>query len=104
MFPPWALQKLRKVIDNGVTQPEFPLLWTEKDVLLTLSASGKVSAALPILSEIANVRADAAEDFGSYDLSAVYFTDRPSRAAEPCSEGLRTRCRQRVVASFSLLE
>jgi hypothetical protein len=42
-------------------------------VLLALSASGKASAALPILSEIANVWADAAEDFGSYDLSAVYL-------------------------------
>jgi 3-hydroxyisobutyrate dehydrogenase len=73
LFPPWALQKLQKIIDNGVNQPEFPLRWAEKDVLLALSASGKASAALPILSEIANVWADAAEDFGSYDLSAVYL-------------------------------
>jgi 3-hydroxyisobutyrate dehydrogenase len=73
LFPPWALQKFRKIIDNGVTQPEFPLRWAEKDVLLALSASGKAGAALPILSEIANVWADAAEDFGSYDLSAVYL-------------------------------
>jgi 3-hydroxyisobutyrate dehydrogenase len=73
LFPPWALQKLHKIIDNGVSQPEFPLRWAEKDVLLALSASGKASAALPVLSEIANVWADAAEDFGSYDLSAVYL-------------------------------
>jgi 3-hydroxyisobutyrate dehydrogenase len=73
LFPPWALQKLRKVIDNGVTYPEFPLRWAEKDVQLALSASGKASVALPILSDIATVWADAAKDFGSYDLSAVYL-------------------------------
>jgi len=42
LFSPWALQKLRKIIDNGVTQPEFPLRWAEKETA-------------------------AAEDFGSYD-------------------------------------
>jgi 3-hydroxyisobutyrate dehydrogenase len=73
LFPPWALQKLRKIIAKGVEEPEFPLRWAEKDVLLALSASGEASAALPVLSDIAHVWADAAEDFGSYDLSAVYL-------------------------------
>jgi 3-hydroxyisobutyrate dehydrogenase len=79
LFPAWALQKLRKIIDNGVTYPEFPLRWAEKDVLLALSAAGKARAALPILSEIATVWADAAEDFGAYDLSAVYLALRRRR-------------------------
>jgi 3-hydroxyisobutyrate dehydrogenase len=73
LFPSWALQKLHKIIDGGMKEPEFPLRWAEKDVFLALSASGQASAALPVLREVAKVWAEAAEDFGSYDLSAVYL-------------------------------
>jgi 3-hydroxyisobutyrate dehydrogenase len=73
LFPAWALQKLRKIIDDDVTQPEFPLRWAEKDVMLALSASGNAGAALPILNDIATVWTDASEEFGAYDLSAIYL-------------------------------
>ncbi len=81
LFPPWALQKLRKIVDNGEKQPEFPLRWAQKDVLLALSAASGESAALPILSDIATVWAHASEEFGSFDLSAIYLALQQRRTS-----------------------
>jgi 3-hydroxyisobutyrate dehydrogenase len=76
LFPPWALQKLHKIIDKRFEETEFPLQWAEKDVMLALSAAGKARAQLPVLKEIADVWAGATSEFGSYDLSAVYLALR----------------------------
>lgn len=76
LFPPWALQKLHKIIEQQVEEPEFPLQWAEKDVMLALSAAGESRAELPVLEEIGTVWADAASRFGAYDLSAVYLALR----------------------------
>jgi 3-hydroxyisobutyrate dehydrogenase len=76
LFPPWALQKLHKIIDKRFEETEFPLQWAEKDVMLALSAAGKARAQLPVLKEIADVWAGATSEFGSYDLSAIYLALR----------------------------
>jgi 3-hydroxyisobutyrate dehydrogenase len=83
LFPSWALEKLRKIVAGTVEEPEFPLRWAEKDVSLALSAAGDARAALPVLSDIATVWEDAAADFGSYDLSAVYLALQRRRKAQP---------------------
>jgi len=79
LFSPWALQKLKKINEQRMTEPEFPLRWADKDVLLALSAAGEGRAALPILSDVAKVWADAVEEFGSLDVSAVYLALQKKR-------------------------
>jgi 3-hydroxyisobutyrate dehydrogenase len=82
LFPPWALQKLQKIVDNRVREPEFPLRWAEKDVLLALSSAGEARSALPILSDVGTVWAGAVEEFGSFDVSAVYLALQRKRKSQ----------------------
>ncbi len=72
LVPPWAVAKLKKIAEKRTAETEFPLRWAHKDLVLALAAAGDEQAQLPILSEMATIWEDAAQDFGDDDLSAIY--------------------------------
>lgn len=73
LVPPWALEKLEKIVENRTSEIEVPLRVVQKNVLLALSAAGPARARLPILNQIAIEWADAVRDFGDADISALYL-------------------------------
>jgi 3-hydroxyisobutyrate dehydrogenase len=76
LVPPWALAKMKKITENKTGETEFPLRWADKDVRLALSAAGKQSARLPMLTTIDAQWSRAVERFGGDDLSAIYLALR----------------------------
>lgn len=84
LVPPWAAAKLEKIASNKTQEPEFPLRWAHKDILLALSAAGEERSRLPVLNKIAITWADAVGEFGAYDLSAIYLAlQKPQEVAGP---------------------
>ena len=73
LVPAWAVAKLVKIREKRTAETEFPLRWAHKDVLLALAAAGDGPSRLPVLNKIAKTWSDAEQDFGSYDLSAIYL-------------------------------
>ncbi len=72
LVPSWAVAKLHKIKEGRTAEPEFPLRWAHKDVELALAAAGGARSKLPILQQIDATWADAEQDFGTQDLSAIY--------------------------------
>jgi 3-hydroxyisobutyrate dehydrogenase len=73
LVPPWAIAKLRKIAEKRTAETEFPLRWAHKDIVLALAAAGEEGSKLPALNNIATTWADAIQDFGADDLSAIYL-------------------------------
>jgi 3-hydroxyisobutyrate dehydrogenase len=73
LVPAWAVAKLVKIREKRTAETEFPLRWAHKDVMLALAAAGDGPSRLPVLNKIAKTWSDAEQDFGSYDLSAIYL-------------------------------
>ena len=73
LVPPWALEKLQKIVENRTSEVEVPLRLAEKNVLLALAAAGVARPRLPILNQIAVTWAEVAPDFGAADISALHL-------------------------------
>lgn len=73
LVPPWALERLEKIVENRTSEVEVPLRVVQKNVLLALAAAGAARTRLPILNQIAIEWAEAARDFGEADISALYL-------------------------------
>ena len=88
LVPLWALQKLEKIITGTTAQTEFPLRWATTDIHLALGAAGEARSRLPILERIASVWSEAATEFGTDDLSAIYVALRRAALDTQRSEKL----------------
>ncbi len=73
MVPPWALDKLQKIVEKRTSEVEVPLRLAEKNVLLALAAAGAARPRLPILNQIAVTWAEVAPNFGAADISALHL-------------------------------
>lgn len=73
LVPPWALEKLEKIVENRTSEIEVPLRLADKNVRLALSAAGSARPRLPILNHLALTWADVVRDAGDTDISALYL-------------------------------
>lgn len=73
LVPPWALEKLAKIVEHRTSEVEVPLRLAQKNLLLALSAAGSARPRLPILNQVAITWAEAGSDFGETDISALYL-------------------------------
>jgi 3-hydroxyisobutyrate dehydrogenase len=73
LVPPWALEKLEKIVENRTSEIDVPLRLADKNVRLALSAAGSARPRLPILNQIAMTWSEAVRDFGDADISALYL-------------------------------
>jgi 3-hydroxyisobutyrate dehydrogenase len=73
LVPPWALEKLAKIVESRTSEIEVPLRLADKNVRLALSAAGSARPRLPILNQIALTWVEAVRDFGDADISALYL-------------------------------
>ena len=73
LVPPWALEKLKKIVENRTSEIDVPLRLADKNVRLALAAAGSARPQLPILDHIALTWAEAVRDSGDADISALYL-------------------------------
>lgn len=73
LVPPWALERLERIVTNRTSEVEVPLRLVEKNLRLALSAAGKAQPQLPILNQIAFNWAEDVRDFGQADIAALYL-------------------------------
>jgi 3-hydroxyisobutyrate dehydrogenase len=73
LVPPWALDKLERIVANRTSEVEVPLRLADKNVRLALAAAGSARPRLPILNQIALTWADEVRDSGDADISALYL-------------------------------
>ena len=73
LVPPWALEKLERIVTNRTSEVEVPLRLVEKNLHLALSAAGAAQPRLPILNQIALSWAEALRDFEQADIAALYL-------------------------------
>jgi 3-hydroxyisobutyrate dehydrogenase len=73
LVPPWALEKLEKIVENRTSDVEVPLRLADKNLRLALSAAGSARPRLPILNQLALEWVDAVRVAGDADISALYL-------------------------------
>ncbi|MDB5092869.1 MAG: 3-hydroxyisobutyrate dehydrogenase [Candidatus Eremiobacteraeota bacterium] len=73
LVPPWALEKLTKIVENRTSEIEVPLRLVKKNLLLALAAAGSARPRLPILNQLAITWAESLHGFDDADISALYL-------------------------------
>jgi 3-hydroxyisobutyrate dehydrogenase len=73
LVPPWALEKLEKIVANRTSEIDVPLRLVDKNLRLALAAAGSARPRLPILNQLALEWAEAVRDAGDADISALYL-------------------------------